>query len=119
MSLQKNLSNSVKVAYKSQQKTSAAFSEDLGISRSTLQEIMKGNSNSRLDTIELIAKGLHTEPLELLSASSTEKDLALLIPLIKFSSAIYALPVNKKTELASHLYAVIRILTSVDPKDEK
>lgn len=50
MTLQKNFSHNLTAFYRRHAKTLTAFSEELGISRSSLQEIMKGNSNSRLDT---------------------------------------------------------------------
>ena len=119
MSLQQSFSNSMKAIFKSRKKNMTAFSSELGIARSTLQGILKGNSNSRLDTIELIAQGLHTNPATLLSASYTEEEWSILIPLLQFGDAIYALPNNEKSEVAEHLHAIVRILTARRPEEPK
>ena len=48
MTLQDNFSNSVKIAYKNSNKTLAEFSNEIGISRTTLQDILKGTAAQEL-----------------------------------------------------------------------
>lgn len=119
MTLQKNFSHNLTAFYRRHAKTLTAFSEELGISRSSLQEIMKGNSNSRLDTVELVAKALGTNPLLLLSNSYTEEELTLLLPLLQFSDASLSLSDDEKQELASHFHAIIDILMRPKGKGTK
>ena len=110
MTLQDNFSNSVKIAYKNSNKTLAEFSNEIGISRTTLQDILKGNSSSRLDTVEVVADGLNTDPLALLSNPYGENELAFLLSLFQLSDAASALADDEKEELAAHCHAMIRIL---------
>ncbi|MCO7122040.1 helix-turn-helix transcriptional regulator [Ihubacter massiliensis] len=110
MTLQDNFSNSVKIAYKNSGKTLSEFSNEIGVSRATLQGILKGNSNSRTDTIEVVADGLNTNPLALLSIPCGESELAFILSLFQLSDAASALPDDEKEELAAHCHAIIRIL---------
>lgn len=66
MLLQKNLSSIMKMIYADRHQTLDEFSEELGISRTSLQKILKGTSNPTMDTIEQIAKELQVDPSELL-----------------------------------------------------
>lgn len=110
MTLQSNFSNSVKLAYKNSNKTLSEFSNEIGVSRTTLQDILKGNSSSRIDTVEVVANGLKTSPLALLSTPCGEKELAFLLSLFQLSDVASALPDDEKEELAAHCHAMIRIL---------
>ena len=47
--------------------TITEFSELLGIARSSLQQILSGRGNPRMDTVEHIARRLEMDPLSLLS----------------------------------------------------
>ena len=56
------------------------FSQELGIARSTLQEYLRGTSNPRADTIELIAEKLHCTPAELVTEPNAPPPRADLHP---------------------------------------
>ena len=116
MTLQDNFSNSVKIAYKNSNKTLAEFSNEIGISRTTLQDILKGNSSSRIDTVEVVADGLNTDPLALLSNPYGENELAFLLSLFQLSDAASALADDEKEELAAHCHAIISILFGAKSK---
>lgn len=113
MQLQQNFSNSMKTVYANRKKTLTAFSDELGISRSSLQEILKGNGNPRIDTVEHIASRLGVDPLLLLSTSCSDEDVQLLISLFRLSDVACTLSNDKKVELASHFHAIIDILIDV------
>ena len=55
MVLQKNLSAAMKVIRAARKQSITEFSEDLGIARSSLQDILNGTGNPRMDTVEYIA----------------------------------------------------------------
>lgn len=102
MNLQKNFSTNMNVIHGSHSKTLTEFAEELCISRSSLQDILRGKCNPRIDTVEQIARQLGMDPLSLLSYP----DLGSL-------SSIYGLPhisEDDKRELAAHFYAIVRIL---------
>ena len=52
MTLQKNMSNMMNAIRTSRKQSIAEFSEELGISRSSTQELLKGTGNPRMDTVE-------------------------------------------------------------------
>lgn len=79
MDLQKNFSNSIKFIKASRNKSITDFSEELGIARSSLQTILKGDANPTIDTVEFIASRLQMDPLILLSTEKTYTDSAMLI----------------------------------------
>ncbi len=112
MSLQKNLSDSLNAIHASRKQTLTAFAEELGISRSSLQEILKGNGNPRIDTIEQIAKQLHVDPLELLASS--EDDLKLTLPLSQILGAASRLSDDKKQELTAAFNAIVSLFTETE-----
>lgn len=118
MTLQRNFSNSITLAYKNSKKTLASFSDELGISRTTLQDILNGNSNPRVDTIEMVAEGLGVNPLSLLSTTYSEEDISLLLPLLRLGNIASSLSDDEKEDLASHCHAIIRILIGPDNKDK-
>ena len=72
MALRKNLADSMAAIRTERKKSLSEFAEELSISRSSLQDILKGKSNPTLSTVELIAKQLEVDPLLLLSCSKSE-----------------------------------------------
>ena len=112
MSLQKNLSDSLNAIHTSRHQTLTAFAEELGISRSSLQEILKGNGNPRIDTIEQIAKQLHVDPLELLSSS--EDELKVTVPLSQLIGAASHLSDEKKKELLCAFNSIVMMFSEAE-----
>ncbi|MCI8645514.1 MAG: helix-turn-helix transcriptional regulator [Firmicutes bacterium] len=102
MNLQKNFSNNMNVIHGSHSKTLTEFAEELCISRSSLQDILRGNCNPRIDTVEQIARQLGMDPLDLLSYPDSGK----LAPIYGLSE----LSEEDSVELAAHFYAIVRIL---------
>ncbi len=72
MALQKNLADSMAAIRTERKKSLSEFAEELSISRSSLQDILKGKGNPTLSTVELIARQLEVDPLLLLSCSESE-----------------------------------------------
>ena len=107
MTIQKNLSNIMRAIRESRKLSIMELSEELGISRSLLQDILKGNSNPRIDTIEHIADTLAINPLTLLSSTYTEEQLETSILLLKAIDAISKLPPEQRAKCASLFYELI------------
>lgn len=76
MAICKNLAQHLNDIRNERQLTITAFSEELGISRSLLQSLLKGTGNPRIDTIEYLAEQLHEDPIWLLSAQEDEHSSA-------------------------------------------
>ena len=80
MTLQQNLSNTMKAIRSIRKISITEFSEEIGVSRSEAQGILRGTSNPRLDTIQCIADNLNIDPLVLISSfSETQLEVSLLL----------------------------------------
>nr|WP_305146633.1 helix-turn-helix transcriptional regulator [Anaerovorax odorimutans] len=86
------------------------FSEELGISRSSAQKLLKGTGNPRMDTVEHIAGRLEVDPLTLLSFSSSEKHLESALLLLKTLDTVSELPSEKKLKFASLFQELILLM---------
>ena len=64
--LKKSLSISIRTLRRKRRASLEEFSEELGIGRSTLQDIEAEKSNATLDTVQQIADQLEVSPLTLL-----------------------------------------------------
>lgn len=120
MDLQKYFSDNMNTLHQIHDKTLAEFAEELCISRSSLQKILKGTCNPRLDTIQQIAAQLDLDPLALLTnsgklfleGSSFAEGTGLFDGLSQLSD-------KDKSELVSHIHAIIKILAKCGPPEDK
>lgn len=67
MGLQHNLAAHLLEIRTARKLSLSEFSAELGIARSSLQSILRGASNPRMDTVEVIAQSLGVAPIALLS----------------------------------------------------
>lgn len=72
MNLRENFAVNMKTIFERSNHSLTEFADELSISRSSLQDILKGKSNPTLATVELIAEKLDVNPLSLLSFSEEE-----------------------------------------------
>lgn len=110
MTLQKNLANVMKAIQTSRKLSIADFSEELGISRSSLQKLLNGNGNPRMDTVEHIAKRLKTNPTTLLSCSFTEEQWKASLLLLQPLDVVSKMPSEKRYMAAFLLHELILLL---------
>lgn len=111
MSLRENFTNTISMIHTNQNKSLTEFADELCISRSSLQEILKGNSNPTLDTVEHIAKQLGFDPLALLSYS--KEQLHVMLFLSMFMEQLLTLPDEKKTSLSTALDTILQIVSDI------
>ena len=76
MGIQENMSKSIRSLKEVQHKSLVELSEELEISRSTLQKYLDGHGNPSLKMVEHLAEKLHVDPIFLLM--DTIKELAKL-----------------------------------------
>ena len=67
MNLRENFAVNMKTIFERSNHSLTEFADELSISRSSLQDILKGKSNPTLATVELIAEKLDVNPLSLFS----------------------------------------------------
>lgn len=106
MSLSNNFSNNLSSLRKSHKASLAEFASETQMSRSHLQNALKGTCNPTLATVEQVAKGLQVDPLSLLSLP-TDVDSADLSPFF----------IQKMEEIKLHLLAVLHILDEILPEE--
>lgn len=86
------------------------FSEELGISRSSMQGLLKGNANPRMDTVEQIATRLQVDPLTLLACPYSEPELECAFLLLQSLEAFSQLPEEKRRESAALFHSLIELM---------
>ncbi len=114
--LQKNLSAAMKVIRASRNQSITEFSEDLGIARSSLQDILNGTGNPRMDTVEYIASQLQVSPITLLSGSFEDEQLQTALLLIQTIDAVSKLTDSQRLEFAELFQKMILLLNSEPEK---
>ena len=103
MSLQQNLSNFMNTIRLSRNQSITEFAEEIGVSRSEMQHILKGTCNPRIDTLKYIAKNLDVVP----SYTEPQQDFALL--LLRTLDAFLELPEDQQ-ENAVYLFHQLILL---------
>lgn len=110
MTLQKNLSKMMNAIRAGRKQSITDFSEELGISRSSMQGLLKGNANPRMDTVEHIATRLQVDPLSLLACPYSEPELECAFLLLQCVEAFSQLPEDKKLEAAALFHSLIKLM---------
>jgi len=88
------------------------FAEEIGISRSEMQNILKGTCNLRLDTIRYIADKLSIHPSVLLFPSYSGSQLEYALLLLQTIDVFSHLPEDQQTKAAELFHELILLLKS-------
>ncbi len=83
MLLRKNLTDTMNALRKSRGLSITAFAEEVGISRSSMQSLLNGTGNPRMDTVEHAAARLCLDPVVLLSGALSKPQLDAAISLLR------------------------------------
>lgn len=110
MTLQQNLSNTMKAIRDSRDQTLTEFAKELDISRSSLQTILEGKGNPRIDTVEHLAHHLNLDPLTLLSCSYLEEQIHVAVPLLQIGDELLKLPDEKKRKFIELFHEIMLLL---------
>lgn len=111
--LRKNFSDSLAAIRTERRKSLSEFAEELAISRSSLQDILKGKGNPTLSTVEFISDQLEMDPLMLLSCPESEVRAA--VYLAHLLDWFKQLPDDKQREFAAAVSTLLAIL--VEPEE--
>lgn len=85
---------------------------ELGLARSTVQDILAGTSNVRADTIELVCKKLGIDPVLISSDAFAPKQVQIVLLLFKSVQPIAALPLENRFRLAEMFCEAVQLLTA-------
>lgn len=103
MLLSQNLSFFLSIVQAEQGLTLSELAQKLGIARSSLQKMLLGEGNPRLDTVERMAKKLNVDPALPLACSRSEQQLEALSLLLEFLRMATGLPPDRRRKLAELL----------------
>lgn len=109
MNLNKNLAAVLNIIKSERQKSMTEFSEELEISRSTLQEYLSGAGNPNLTTIEHIAQKLNVSPCFLLWGDFKDEQLSAFLKITDFLSLVSYLTPEKRKRFAELLFEMISL----------
>lgn len=94
-------------------RSQADFAEQIGISKSTVQAIERGNDNVRLDTLELICKKLGVPPTALLDNRIREVDPGMLACMLQKVTRFDALPPADQCIVLGELEELLILATRI------
>lgn len=109
MSSQENLSNLLSAVRTTRKLTLTEFAEELDISRTSLQTLLSGKCNPRLDTVERIANHLKIDPALLVSSSFSEEQWKVIFYLFNAIDAFSNLPDARKREASELIQGLINV----------
>lgn len=110
MSLNKNLSKNLNAIRRSRALSITDFAEELCIARSSLQNILNGNCNLRMDTVCQIASHLDTDSLTLLKEHYTTEQYAIATLILDALDTYIKLSVEDRTEASRLFHKLIMLL---------
>lgn len=111
MGIQKNMAKVIRVLKEQRRQSLTEFSEDLEISRSTLQEYLNGTGNPRADTIDHLAAKLNVDPAVLVSGKFEETNVPRTLALLDTFEIISTLPMDKRKIFADLFMQMLSLWT--------
>lgn len=86
------------------------LSEELGLSRSTVQDILTGKSNVRADTMEIICRKLGISPALIASECFEPKQVQIVLLLFNSVQLFAALPQENRLRLAELFSEAVHLM---------
>ena len=115
-SLSQSLTRNLRLIYRSRRTTLEEFSCELGIGHSTLRNILYGQGNSTLGTVEQIAQNLSVAPQVLLTDQHTEECLLSALLLLEAVGCLRPLAPGQKRQVALLLSQLLELIPPSCPK---
>ena len=109
-SLNQNLTRNLRLVYQARRTTLVEFSRELGIGHSTLRNILHGQGNSTLSTVEQIAQSLGVAPQVLLTGQHTEDRLLSALLLLEAVDCLKPLDPGQQKQASILLYQLLELL---------
>ena len=109
-SLNQNLTRNLRLVYQARRPTLVEFSRELGIGHSTLRNILHGQGNSTLSTVEQIAQSLGVAPQVLLTGQHTEDRLLSALLLLEAVDCLKPLDPGQQKQASILLSQLLELL---------
>lgn len=117
MLLRKSLMDTMNALRRSRGLSITAFSEEVGISRSSMQSLLKGTANPRMDTVEHVAARLRLDPAVLLSGALSAQQLDIAISLLRALDFFAAFSSEEKEKFASLFLEMLSMMKDSNQND--
>lgn len=115
-SLNQNLTRNLRLVYQARRTTLEEFSCELGIGHSTLRNILHGQGNSTLGTVEQIAQNLGVAPQVLLTGQHTEDRLLSALLLLEAVDCLKPLDPGHQRQASILLSQLLELLPPSRPR---
>lgn len=115
-SLNQNLTRNLRLVYQARRTTLEEFSCELGIGHSTLRNILHGQGNSTLGTVEQIAQNLGVAPQVLLTGQHTEDRLLSALLLLEAVNCLKPLDPGQQRQASILLSQLLELLPPSHPR---
>lgn len=109
MKIQENLAAIMCALKKQSGKSTSEFSEELEISRSSLQEYLTGTGNPSIATIEHLSKKLNVDPSCLVSSAFSTVQIDILFLLLDTWTALSELTAKQRRRFAELMTEIIAL----------
>ena len=109
MGIQENMSKSIRSLKEVQHKSLVELSEELEISRSTLQKYLDGHGNPSLKMVEHLAEKLHVDPIFLLAEMFEPSQQEVVLLLMDTIKELAKLPQSKRVLFAKRFLEIIHL----------
>ena len=109
-SLNQHLTRNLRLVYQARRTTLVEFSRELGIGHSTLRNILHGQGNSTLSTVEQIAQSLGVAPQVLLTGQHTEDRLLSALLLLEAVDCLKPLDPGQQKQASILLSQLLELL---------
>lgn len=115
-SLNQNLTRNLRLVYQARRTTLEEFSCELGIGHSTPRNILHGQGNSTLGTVEQIAQNLGVAPQVLLTGQHTEDRLLSALLLLEAVDCLKPLDPGQQRQASILLSQLLELLPPSRPR---
>ena len=115
MTIQQNVAEMMRMCKEQRHLSTAEFSSELEISRSTLQEYLNGTGNPSMVMLDHIAGKLDIDPVVLVSGMFEPSQIEIVLLLYRTTKEIIALPDGKRMRFAELFCEIISLWDKDSP----
>lgn len=114
MEIQRNMANVIRALKEASGKSLSEFSEELEVSRSTLQEYLAGKGNPSIATIEHLSEKLGVDASFLISGIFSEDQIGILLKLLDMLKLLYGLSAEQRVRFVQLLLEMVSLCNEDD-----
>lgn len=109
MGIQQNVAKMMRAFKTAENKSTAEFSEELEISRSTLQTYLNGTGNPSLSMLDHIAERLDVDPMVLVSDGFSHDPTDMMLLMLRTMNVVDMLSEEKRRVLAKLFLQILSL----------